>query len=104
MIVYTGDGPLVFAPLLVVFGGPVVVALVGRPLIGDGLVLRSLLGVLALGSLALSGSWCWRRGRRLNASGTRHTVYFIPFQYFAFAYWGALLVFVASMVSVLLQG
>ena len=102
MIVYTGDGPQVFAPLLVVFGGPVLVVLVGEPLIGPGLVIRSLVGVLGFSSLALSGSWCWRRGRRLNAHGTRHTVYFIPFQYFAFGYWGALLALAAATVPVLL--
>lgn len=102
MIVYTGDGPQVFAPLLVVFGGPLVVFLVGTPLIGPGLVLRSLGGILFFGGLALSGSWCWRRGRRMNAHGTWHTVYFIPFQYFAFAYWGALLAAVAGIIPVLL--
>lgn len=102
VIVYTGDGPLVFAPLLVVFGGPVMVQVLGEPLIGPGLVIRSLIGVLLLGGLALSGSWCWRRGRRLNAHGTLHTVYFIPFQYFAFVYWGALLVRVGASVPMLL--
>lgn len=102
MIVYTGDGPQVFAPLFVVIGGPVIVVLLGEPLIGPGPVLRSLMWALFLGSLALSGSWCWRRGRRMNAHGTRHTVYFVPFQYFAFVYWGALLVAAAATVPLLL--
>jgi hypothetical protein len=98
--VYTGDGPQAFAPLLVVFGGPVLVVLVGEPLIGPGLVIRSLIGILVLGSLALSGSWCWRRGRRPNAHDTQHTVYSIPFQHFAFGYWGSLLGFGAAIVHV----
>jgi hypothetical protein len=104
VIFYTGDGPEAFAPLFVVIGGPMIFFLVGTPLIGHGLVLRSLGGILFLGSLALSGSWCWRRGWRLNAHGTRHTMYFIPFQYFAFAYWGALLATVANIVPVMLRG
>jgi hypothetical protein len=46
VIFYTGDGPEAFAPLFVVIGGPMIFFLVGTPLIGHGLVLRSLGGIL----------------------------------------------------------
>lgn len=87
MIVYTGNGPLVFAAALIVIVVGLPCALLEKwygphPALG---ALR-LMGFLA--GLTLAGLWCWIYGRRWNKEATLHTVYGIPFQYFAFVYWG----------------
>ncbi|OAI48005.1 hypothetical protein AYO44_08085 [Planctomycetaceae bacterium SCGC AG-212-F19] len=87
MIVYTGNGPLAFAAVFF----PIVLLLIHK-VIEDQLGPHPAFAVsrllVFLAGSALAGAWCWWYGRRCNKDGNVHTVYGIPFQYFAFGYWG----------------
>jgi hypothetical protein len=87
MIIYTGNGPLVFVGLLIVFGVFVPVVVFTQWLgTHPALSVLRMLGFLV--GCGIAGQWCWRSGRKWNKDGNLHTVYDIPFQHFAFVYWG----------------
>jgi hypothetical protein len=87
MIVYTGNGPMAFAAVLIVIVLAVPCVLLDN-WYGPHPVLTALRTGGILTGLALAGLWCWKIGRRWNRDANLHTVYGIPLQYFAFAYWG----------------
>src|SRR5262245_55435888 len=97
MIVYTGNGPMAFAAVLIV----VVLALPFGLLdnwYGPHPVLAALRTAAFLTGFALAGLWCWKYGRRWNKEANLHTVYGIPLQHFAFAYWGFGIFLAGSLV------
>src|SRR5262245_26603876 len=61
--------------------------------------------ILAGLGLAVTGAGCWAGGRRWNRGAVRHTLYFIPLQYWGLAYvaLGALTI-VAAAGGLLRQG
>ncbi|HJZ56053.1 MAG TPA: hypothetical protein VKE74_13885 [Gemmataceae bacterium] len=59
--------------------------------------------VLAGLALAAAGVGCWVLGRRWNRGAARHSLYFVPLQYWGLAYVALGALFAAAGVGVLLR-
>ena len=96
MIVYTGNGPMVFVGLLILVAMSLPVmaltqAFPTHPALPTVRIFCFLTGC------GVAGLWCWWVGRWWNKAGNVHTVYGVPCQYYAFAYWGLALVAVVHL-------
>jgi hypothetical protein len=59
--------------------------------------------VLAGLALAAAGAGCWVWGRRWNRGAVRHSLYFVPLQYWGLAYVALGVVFAAAGIGALLR-
>ena len=59
--------------------------------------------VLAGLALAAAGAGCWIGGRRWNRGSVRHSLYFVPLQYWGLAYVVLVVLFAAAGVGVMLR-
>ncbi len=97
MIIYTGDGLQVFVGVLFVVVLIIPCALL-KELFGPHPALAVLHVSCIFSGLLLAGWWCRWYGNRINKEANLHTVYDIPFQNFAFGYWG-LALFLAAYAT-----
>jgi hypothetical protein len=54
---------------------------------GPSPVLSVLRWLSFLVGTSIAGIWCWKAGRKRNRDRIAHTLYGIPFEHWAFAYW-----------------
>ena len=95
-------------PMIIIWRGwgLLAVAVLGAPLTVCGAhadLPSGLAPVLAGLALAAAGACCWAWGRRWNRGSIRHSLYFVPLQYWGLAYVAVGALFAVAALSALLR-